>query len=127
MNPPHPLFSEDAEELWIDISLVADSVEDKELASIVIEDRERVIARAVEVLGRFLKNDDREVWKSAVSDHWILPCDDKSRGYYTYLQFALDHDRASSDSWWVIVACPQPFFAEELQRLEIRMGVRMRF
>ena len=112
MNPPHPLFSDDADAVWIDISLVLEGVWDEELASLIVSDRDEVIACATDVLGTFLKNDNRDAWKAAVSDHWVLPRDDGIQGYYTYLHFAFDDDRSASDSWWVIVACPQPFIAK---------------
>ena len=112
MNPPHPLFVDGAETQWIDISLVEDEVDDVELANLIASDREEVVACATDVLAMFLKNDDRDAWKSALSDHWILPRNDQSRGYYTYLEFTFEDDRTCSDSWWVVVACPQPFLAK---------------
>ena len=112
MNPPHPLFSDDAEDHWIDISIASDEVEDGELAKLIATDQEEVISCATDVLSTFLKNDVRASWKSALSEHLVLPKDDGSRGYYTYLEFGFDDDRASSDSWWVVIACPQPFLAK---------------
>ncbi|MGE0086883.1 MAG: hypothetical protein AB7S75_20955 [Desulfococcaceae bacterium] len=105
----HPIFSGTEDEFWNDITL-APECSDPEVGSFITENKSAIIEKAIEVLEEFLKSE-------IIGDSPIEPdeflfrlFENQHRGFITYLNFILpsskDHD---SDSWWVMVACPNPF------------------
>ena len=109
MTPSHPLFAESDDDGWIDISIVDQEVKDRELASLIMRDRDRVFEATIDVLKHFLRIPIPADISERIRDHYVSIREDKSRGYYSYLELDLEDDRSSSDSWWVIIACLQPF------------------
>lgn len=106
MHLDHPIYSGTEEEFWIAI----DSIEDDRLHDFVTRHESHYLERAMAVLGDFLKP---EILTTLYiePDHLIRPWHNETSGVSVYLTVRSDSPvPGDSDSWWIILACPQPFY-----------------
>ena len=109
MLPICPLFTEDTDDQWHEISTIGDVCPDLELVSLIKGEQSRIEAAAIRVLRELTRASIPDDASECVSGHLVCFLNNPDRGFYSYLEFHFPHDDCSSDLWWAFAACPQPY------------------